>query len=44
VQGGDQAAKAMLYLRTGGEVSGRAVFDAAAPVLPGFAKAPAFAF
>jgi protein-L-isoaspartate(D-aspartate) O-methyltransferase len=44
VQGGDQAAKAMLYLRTGGEVSGRAVFDAAAPVLPGFAKTPAFAF
>lgn len=44
VLGGDPAAKAMLYLRSAGEVGGRAVFDAAAQVLPGFAKAPAFAF
>ena len=44
VLGGDPAAKAMLYLRSGDDVGGRAVFDAAAPVLPGFAKAPAFAF
>ena len=28
----------------GGEVSGRPVFDAAAPLLPGFAKPPAFVF
>jgi protein-L-isoaspartate(D-aspartate) O-methyltransferase len=44
VLGGDAAAKAMLYLRTGGDVGGRAVFDAAAPVLPGFARPLAFAF
>jgi protein-L-isoaspartate(D-aspartate) O-methyltransferase len=44
VLGGDPAAKAMLYRRSGGDVGGRAIFDAAAPVLPGFAKAPAFAF
>jgi protein-L-isoaspartate(D-aspartate) O-methyltransferase len=44
VLGGDAAAKAMLYLRTGNDIGGRAVFDAAAPVLPGFVKAPAFAF
>jgi len=44
VLGGDPAAKAMLYLLSAGEVGGRAVFDAAAPVLPGFTKAPAFAF
>ncbi|HXD44695.1 MAG TPA: protein-L-isoaspartate O-methyltransferase [Pseudolabrys sp.] len=44
VLGGDQAAKAMVYLRTGNDVGGRAVFDAAAPVLPGFVKPPAFAF
>jgi protein-L-isoaspartate(D-aspartate) O-methyltransferase len=44
VLGGDQAAKVMLYLRSGDDVGGRAVFDAAAPVLPGFVKPPAFAF
>jgi protein-L-isoaspartate(D-aspartate) O-methyltransferase len=44
VLGGDQAAKVMLYLRSGDDVGGRAVFDAAAPVLPGFIKPPAFAF
>jgi protein-L-isoaspartate(D-aspartate) O-methyltransferase len=44
ILGGDQAAKAMLYLRTGDEIGDRTVFDAAARVLPGFAKAPAFAF
>lgn len=44
VLGGDAAAKAMLYLRSGDEVGGRAVFDAAAHVLPGFARPPAFAF
>ena len=44
VLGGDQAAKVMLYLRSGGDVGGRAVFDAAAVVLPGFTRPPAFAF
>jgi protein-L-isoaspartate(D-aspartate) O-methyltransferase len=44
VLGGDPAAKAMLYRRSGADVGGRAVFDAAAPVLPGFVKPAAFAF
>ncbi|HZP75236.1 MAG TPA: protein-L-isoaspartate O-methyltransferase [Pseudolabrys sp.] len=35
--------KAMLYRRNG-DVSGRTIFDAAASLLPGFAKIPAFAF
>jgi protein-L-isoaspartate(D-aspartate) O-methyltransferase len=36
--------KAMLYRRIGGELSGRAIFDAAAAPLPGFAKPPEFVF
>jgi protein-L-isoaspartate(D-aspartate) O-methyltransferase len=36
--------KAMLYTRSGNDVGGRAVFDAAAGLLPGFVKPPAFAF
>ncbi|MGE0737335.1 MAG: protein-L-isoaspartate O-methyltransferase [Alphaproteobacteria bacterium] len=36
--------RAMLYVRRHGAVSGRPVFDAASKPLPGFAKAPAFAF
>ena len=36
--------KATLYLRGGGEVSDRALFDASAPLLPGFARTPAFVF
>jgi protein-L-isoaspartate(D-aspartate) O-methyltransferase len=44
VLGGDPAAKAMLYVRSGKDVGGRAVFDTAAPVLPGFVRPPAFAF
>jgi protein-L-isoaspartate(D-aspartate) O-methyltransferase len=36
--------KAMLYRRVNGDLSGRAVFDAAATLLPGFAKPPEFAF
>jgi protein-L-isoaspartate(D-aspartate) O-methyltransferase len=36
--------KAMLYCSTGGEYGGRPIFDAAAPLLPGFAAAPAFVF
>ncbi len=37
-------AKAMLYRRSGGEMGSRAIFDASAALLPGFAKAPVFAF
>jgi protein-L-isoaspartate(D-aspartate) O-methyltransferase len=44
VFGGGTAAKAMIYLSEAGEVSGRVLFDAAAPLLPGFAKPPAFVF
>jgi protein-L-isoaspartate(D-aspartate) O-methyltransferase len=36
--------KAMLYRDMKGEVGGRALFDASAPLLPGFAKARAFVF
>jgi protein-L-isoaspartate(D-aspartate) O-methyltransferase len=44
VLGSPPGAKAMLYRRSGGEMGGRAIFDAAAPLLPGFAKPPVFAF
>lgn len=44
VQGQGPAAKATLYLRSGAEAGPRAIFDAAAPVLPGFVKPLAFAF
>ncbi len=44
VLGSGPNAKAMLYRRSGDELGGRPVFDAAAPLLPGFAKAPVFAF
>jgi protein-L-isoaspartate(D-aspartate) O-methyltransferase len=44
VLGRGPAAKAMLYRSIDGECSGRPVFDAAAPLLPGFAKQPAFVF
>lgn len=36
--------KATLYLRGEGAVSGRALFDASAPLLTGFARTPAFVF
>lgn len=36
--------KAMVYRRSGGELGGRSIFDAAAGLLPGFAKTPVFAF
>lgn len=44
VVGGGPSAKATLYRRSGADVGGRAIFDAAAAVLPGFVKPPAFAF
>jgi len=37
-------ASAMLYRRSGAELGGRAIFDAAGTLLPGFAKTPVFAF
>ncbi len=37
-------AKATLYIRTGGNVSARRLFDAAIPPLPGFEAAEAFVF
>ena len=36
--------KAMLYRRADGDLSGRPVFDAAATLLPGFARPPEFVF
>ncbi len=44
VVGRAPTSKAMLYRSSGGETSGRPVFDAAAPLLPGFAEPPAFVF
>jgi protein-L-isoaspartate(D-aspartate) O-methyltransferase len=44
VEGRGLAGKATLYRLVGGVVSGRPVFDAAAPLLPGFAQPPAFVF
>lgn len=44
VQGGGPAAKAMLYRLDLGDIGGRPIFDATAPVLPGFAVPPAFVF
>jgi protein-L-isoaspartate(D-aspartate) O-methyltransferase len=44
ILGGGPAAKAMLYTRSGDDTGGRPIFDAAAGVLPGFEKPPAFAF
>jgi protein-L-isoaspartate(D-aspartate) O-methyltransferase len=36
--------KAMIYRQIEGQLVGRPVFDAAAPVLPGFVAPPAFVF
>jgi protein-L-isoaspartate(D-aspartate) O-methyltransferase len=44
ILGSGPGAKAMLYRTIEGEVSGRPVFDAAAPPLPGFAKPAEFVF
>jgi protein-L-isoaspartate(D-aspartate) O-methyltransferase len=38
------ATKAMLYRKTGQDVSGRPIFDAGAPLLPGFVEPPVFTF
>ena len=44
ILGAGPGAKAMLYRRSGDDFGGRAIFDAAAAILPGFIKPPAFAF
>ncbi len=44
ILGSGPGAKAMLYCRSGEELGGRPIFDAAGPLLPGFAKGPVFAF
>ncbi len=44
VMGAGPGGKAMLYRAFDGEFGGRAVFEAAAPLLPGFGKQPAFVF
>jgi protein-L-isoaspartate(D-aspartate) O-methyltransferase len=44
VVGGAPATKAMLYRAVGSDVSGWPIFDAAAPLLPGFEQPAAFAF
>lgn len=44
VLGRGPAGKAMLYHARAGEFSGRPIFNAAAPLLPGFAETPEFVF
>jgi len=44
VVGRPPLARAMFYRSVAGDVSGRPIFDAAAPALPGFAAPPAFVF
>jgi len=44
IRGVGRSARAMLYRRAGGHSSGRQVFDAAAPSLPGFEAVLAFSF
>ena len=44
VFGHGPGAKAMIYRLIEGQLVGRPIFDAAAPVLPGFAAPPAFVF
>jgi protein-L-isoaspartate(D-aspartate) O-methyltransferase len=41
---GARPGKATSFLRTGDDISARPLFDAAAPLLPDFAKTPAFVF
>jgi protein-L-isoaspartate(D-aspartate) O-methyltransferase len=44
VVGAGPVGKATLFQSVSGELSGRVLFDAMAPVLPGFTRAPAFVF
>lgn len=44
VLGSGPDGRAVVYHRSGDDIGYRPIFDAAAPLLPGFAKAPEFAF
>jgi protein-L-isoaspartate(D-aspartate) O-methyltransferase len=44
VQGAGRAGRVMLYQNAGGQIAGRQVFDASAPVLAEFLPKPVFAF
>ena len=44
ILGSGPGAKAMLYFKSRDDLGGRSIFDASAAVLPGFVKAPTFAF
>jgi protein-L-isoaspartate(D-aspartate) O-methyltransferase len=44
VKGGNGPGRATLMTRTGGVIAARVMFDAATPVLPGYAHKPAFVF
>lgn len=44
IVGAGPAPKATIYRNAEGKISGRPVFDAAGPALPGFARPPAFQF
>ena len=44
VNNGRRSGRAMLYRPTGGDVSGRAIFDATVPVLPEFKATSSFVF
>ncbi len=44
ILGAGPSGKAMLYRRAGPDTGRRAIFDAAAPLLPGFVNPPEFAF
>ena len=44
VMGHAPTCRATIYRSVGGNVSGWPIFDAAAPLLPGFAEPPAFVF
>jgi protein-L-isoaspartate(D-aspartate) O-methyltransferase len=44
VMGRTPNGRATLYRRDGADISGRPIFDAAAPTLPGFAAVPTFVF
>jgi protein-L-isoaspartate(D-aspartate) O-methyltransferase len=44
VVGTGRSAKALVYVRSGDNVSPRPIFDAAIPPLPGFSRPPQFVF
>ena len=44
IVGDGAAARARIYRSVRGEISGRSIIEAAAPMLPGFAKPPEFVF